>query len=282
MSIPVHDLKALRLQAYALRKDIITMVSNAKSGHPGGALGMAELFTVLYHYHAHIQPDNPLWEQRDYILVSNGHTCPVWYAALASRGFFNKDELNNFRKINSLLQGHPHMPTTPGVENSGGPLGQGTSQAVGIAFGLQLKNNDRDVYCITSDGEHQEGQSWEAIMLAARYKLNNLIFIVDWNRIQIGGSTEPMIGDLEHKYQSFGWKTYTVDGHDITAIKQALDDARNHKESPAVLLAQTIPGKGVDFMENDYAWHGKAPNAEQTAQALEQLDKEIARIHNDL
>jgi len=277
ITIPKEDLCRLELQANAIRQDIIRMVHTARSGHPGGALGLADVFTVLYHYHARIRAEDPLWPDRDYVLLSNGHACPVWYAALASKGFFDANELMNFRKISSLLQGHPHMPDTPGVENSGGPLGQGTSQAVGIALGLRLQSKTSDVYCICSDGEHQEGQVWEAVQFAGRERLGNLVFFMDWNHIQIDGRTPDITNDeryYKQSYEAFGWRVFSIKNHDICLLKNTLENARNYRKGPVLILADTIPGKGVDFMENNHKWHGRAPNDAEKEDALRQLEAE--------
>lgn len=269
---PVKELKKI---ANLIRQDIILMLARAGSGHPAGALGMTDIFSILYFnilQHTPHQPKSPL---RDRLILSNGHICPVLYATLARAGYFPLVELKTLRKINSRLQGHPHNLSLPGVETSGGPLGQGISQAVGMALAGKIDHAHYRVFCITSDAEHDEGQLWEAVMTANKYKLNNLINIVDLNGIQIDGFTRDImpLGSLRQKYQAAGWKVWEMPGHDYPRIIRTLKLALAEKKQPVVILAKTIPGKGVSFMENKYEWHGKAPNVRETALALEELQQ---------
>ncbi|MFA5127120.1 MAG: transketolase [Patescibacteria group bacterium] len=270
-----YSIKELKRVANLIRQDIIMMLARAGSGHPAGSLGMADIFTILYFQilqHTPHQPNSPL---RDRLVLSNGHICPVLYATLARAGYFPLIELKNLRKINSRLQGHPHNLSLPGVETSSGPLGQGISQSLGMALAGKIDKKNYRVFCITSDAEHNEGQSWEAVMLANKYKLNNLINIVDVNGIQIDGNTCDImpLGSLKQKYQAFGWKVLEMPGHDYAQIIRTLRIAKSSKKQPVVILAKTIPGKGVTFMENKYEWHGKAPNVRETALALEELQQ---------
>lgn len=272
--------KELDLIANTARQEVIKMLVEAKSGHTAGPLGMAEIFTVLYYDGAKIDSTSPHWEGRDYIFLSNGHICPIWYVTLAMKGFFPKEELAKFRKINSLLQGHPHNETVPGVENSGGPLAQGLSQAAGCALALKIDKKQNKVYCLCSDGEHDEGQAWEAAMFAAHYKLDNLILIMDRNDIQIDGPTHKIMNlePLAEKYRAFGWEVFEIDGHDIAQIKKALHKAQAAQEKPTMIIAKTVPGKGVKEFENNYEWHGKPPSEEQGKKALEELQRTREKI----
>jgi transketolase len=265
--------KELELQANAARQEIIKMLVNANSGHTAGPLGMADIFTVLYHDWAKVDPKNADWEGRDYVYLSNGHICPVWYVTLATKGFFPKEELAHFRKINALLQGHPHNETTPGVENSGGPLAQGISQAAGCALALKIDQKPNRVYCFCGDGEQDEGQVWEAVMFAAHQKLDNLTMIVDRNDIQIDGPTHEIMNlePFADKYRAFGWNVLEIDGHNISEIKKALTKAVATMGKPTVIIATTVPGKGCSEFERKYEWHGKVPNKEQGEKALAEL-----------
>ena len=249
------------------------MLLEAGSGHSAGPLDMADVFTVLYFNVMKHQPDNPKWDGRDYLVLSCGHINPVLYATLAEAGYFPKDELKTLRKINSRLQGHPHNLDLPGLETSSGPLAQGVSQAVGIAYGLTMDHKHNQVYLVMSDGEQQEGQVWEAVMFAGKYKLHNLTAIMDRNNIQIDGYTENIMSleNLKGKYEAFNWHVLEVDGHNIQKIIDACMEAKAIYEKPTLIIAHTIAGKGVDFMEGDYKWHGTPPNKEQAAKALEEL-----------
>lgn len=272
-----HNTAELKKIANQIRQDVIEMLVKAKSGHPGGSLGMADIFTVLYFNvlnHTPQQPKNPL---RDRLILSNGHICPVLYATLARAGYFPLVKLKSLRKINSPLQGHPERNSLPGIETSSGPLGQGISQAVGMALAGKLDHKKHHIFCITSDAEHNEGQVWEALMTAHKYKLDNFINIVDLNGIQIDGYTKDImpLESLEKKYLSFGWRVLKMDGHNLKQIISTLNKAKDSKNRPTVILAKTILGKGVKFMENKYVWHGQAPDEKQAGQALNELKNAI-------
>lgn len=265
----------LEHMAYQLRGDVIRMLEHAGSGHSAGPLGLAEIFSALYFHILNIKPDNPEWDDRDMFFLSNGHCVPIQYAAMAEAGFFDKKELTTLRKFGSRLQGHPERTKLPGLENTSGPLGSGLSQAAGVAYTLQYidKQPHRFVYAVTGDGELNEGNIWEAAMFAGKYKLSQLIVIVDRNNIQIDGTTEQVmpLEDLHGKWESFGWHVQEIDGHNIESIIDATSMARAVTNMPSVIIAHTIPGKGVDFMEYDYHWHGMPPNSEQAKDALHKL-----------
>lgn len=268
--------KELKNTANLIRQDIIEILTIAGSGHPGGSLGMADIFAVLYFNILNHSPKNPYAHNRDRLVLSNGHICPVLYASLARAEYFPLSKLKTLRQINSPLQGHPHINSVPGIENSSGPLGQGISIAVGMALAAKMAKTKNHIICITSDGEHDEGQVWEALMLANKYKLDNLINIVDQNNIQIDGYTKDImpLGSLKKKYESFGWHVLQTDGHDIDKIIKILKQAKQYRSGPVVIIAKTILGKGVSFMENNFDWHGKAPNQEEAKQALKELTNE--------
>ena len=272
----VDQIAKLKKISQQLRKSVIRELLAADSGHSAGCLGFADVLAVLYFHAMRLDPENPNWEDRDIFVMSNGHYAPLLYATLAERGFFYKKELANLRKFDSKLQGHPERGSLPGIETTSGPLGCGLSQAAGMAYSLQYLggNSERFVYCSLGDGELDEGNIWEAAMFAKKYNLANLIAIVDRNNIQIGGDTEKvmLLGDLADKWRSFGWGAQEIDGHDHLAIIQAIDKAKNARQ-PSVIIAHTIPGRGVDFMEYDYRWHGKSPNAEEAERALAQLSE---------
>jgi transketolase len=268
-----EHLKILEKKACEIREDIIKMLLEARSGHSAGSLGMADVFTALYFSVLNHNPENPIWSDRDRLVLSNGHIAPVLYAALAHSGYFQREELFTLRRINSRLQGHPHFGSLPGVENTSGSLGQGLSQAIGMTIAGRLDNKKYWVYCITSDGEHDEGQTWEAIMFAGKNKLHNLTNIIDRNNIQIDGFTEDImpLEPLKEKYESFGWHVLEANGHNIRGIVDACNEAKSILEKPSCIIAHTIPGKGVDFMEADPAWHGKFPSPEEAKKALAEL-----------
>lgn len=274
------NIKRLSLIANTLRCDIINMLAEAKSGHSGGPLGLADIFSCLYFKILSHRPKQPNWEDRDRLILSNGHVCPVLYVSLARSGYFDVKELKTLRKLGSKLQGHPHRESLMGVENTSGPVGQGLSQACGIALGLRYDKKKSFVYCVTSDGEHDEGQTWEAILFASKYKLSNLINIIDRNNIQIDGFTSDVmpLGLLEEKYKSFGWRVLSISGNNIKQILNAISKAKQDKAKPTVIVAHTTPGKGVSFMENRFEWHGKAPNKEQAQQALIELQAQRSKI----
>ena len=267
------SLKDLQYKANDIRQDIISMLLEAKSGHSAGPLGIADVFTALYFKIMRHDPTNPNWPGRDRLVLSCGHICPVLYATLAHSGYFPKEELMTLRKFGTRLHGHPHNLALPGIETSSGPLAQGASQAVGMALALRIDHSQSRVYLIMSDGEQQEGQIWEAVMFAGNKKLHNLTAIIDRNNIQIDGYTEdvmPLEG-LRAKYEAFNWHVLEVDGHNMQAIINACNEAKAIYEKPTVIIAHTIPGKGVDFMEGQFQWHGKPPNLDQAKQAIHDL-----------
>ena len=270
---------ALRRAAARLRLDVLEEVFSAQSGHPGGALSSAEIFTWLYNKELNVDPAQPRWPDRDRFVLSKGHSSPGLYAALARRGFFDPALLPTFRKSGSILQGHPDMKKCPGVDMTSGSLGQGVSAACGMALAGKLDGAVWRVYTLLGDGEMEEGQVWEAAMFAAHNKLDNLCWIVDSNGLQIDGPVEQVAGPgpLDKKFEGFGFHVLKVDGHDFDALEAAFAAARAEKGRPTVILAATVKGKGVSFMENQVGWHGKAPNAEQYAQAKQELEAELAR-----
>jgi len=265
----------LNQKANELRKDVIGMLNAAGSGHTAGSLDLADIFTALYFDILKFDPQNPDWSDRDIFVLSNGHTVPIQYAAMAEAGFFEKSELSTLRKLGSRLQGHPERVKLPGIENTSGPLGSGLSQAAGAAYVIQYldKNKHRFVYTIMGDGELDEGNIWEAAMFAGKNKLSQLIAFVDRNNIQIDGTTEEVmpLESLKNKWESFGWFVIEIDGHNIESITDAASQGRAITNRPTVVIAHTIPGKGVDFMEYDYKWHGMPPNSEQAKIALQKL-----------
>ena len=272
---PLHDKKLKRLEEKAnqIRQDIIAMLTEAGSGHSAGPLGMADIFTAFYFHILNHDPKRPDWPERDRLILSNGHICPVRYAAMAHAGYFPMEELKTLRKLNTRLQGHPHRTALPGVETTSGPLGSGISQSIGIALAAKLDNKKYRVYCLTSDGEHDAGNTWEAIMLAGKRKLSNLTVIIDRNNIQIDGHTEDVmpLEPLKDKYEAFNWHVLEVDGHNIEEFVDAVNEAKAIYEKPTVIIAHTIPGKGVSFMENNYLWHGIPPKPEEAKVALKEL-----------
>ena len=265
----------LEKKANDVRKDIIRMLEAAGSGHSAGPLGLADIVTALYFNVMNIDPANPEWADRDMFFLSNGHTVPVQYAVMAERGYFDVDELKTLRKFGSRLQGHPERTKLPGLENTSGPLGSGLSQAAGYAYSLQYIDDakHRFVYVVTGDGELDEGNIWEAAMFAGKYKLSQLIVFIDRNNIQIDGSTDDVmpLENLRGKWESFGWHVQEIDGHNIDSVIDAASMARAISNKPSVIISHTIPGKGVDFMEYDYKWHGVPPNKDQAKEALHKL-----------
>lgn len=272
---PKLTVPQLQLKANHIREDIIRMLEAAGSGHSAGPLGLADLFSALYFDILNIRPQEPEWAERDMFFLSNGHTVPVQYAAMAEAGYFEKEELLTLRKLGSRLQGHPEREKLPGLENTSGPLGSGLSQAAGYAYTLQYidANPHRFVYVVTGDGELNEGNIWEAAMFAGKYKLSQLIVFIDRNNIQIDGNTEDVmpLENLKGKWESFGWHVLEIDGHNIESIIDAASQGRAVTNRPTVVITHTIPGKGVDFMEYDYHWHGMPPNSEQAKDALAKL-----------
>ncbi len=265
--------EALREKAKDIRRDIIRAVYSAGSGHPGGSLSAADILAVLYFNEMNIDTNNKEMWDRDRFVLSKGHATPALYSVLAERGFFPVEDLLTFRKIGSKLQGHPDMIKVPGVEMSTGSLGQGFSAAVGMALANKLDNNPARVFVLLGDGELQEGLVWEAFMAAAHFKLDNLVAIIDWNGLQIDGKNEDVmnVNPIEDKLKSFNWMTTVIDGHNMENIDAALAQARNHKDAPFAIIARTIKGKGVSYMENNHGWHGKAPSEEQAKQAVTEL-----------
>ncbi|MGM9526074.1 MAG: transketolase [Peptococcaceae bacterium] len=271
--MPVNE-QMLKEQAKEIRKDIVIMIGQAKSGHPGGSLSAAEILTYLYFEEMNIDPKNPKWEDRDRFVLSKGHAAPVLYAALARRGYFPVEELSTLRKIGSHLQGHPDMNKVPGVDMSTGSLGTGFSAATGMALACKLDQKENYVYTLLGDGELQEGQVWEAAMSAAHYKLDNLIAFVDNNGLQIDGNIDDVLSPnpIDAKFAAFGWHVLTIDGHDFGQIAAAVAAAKAEKGRPTMIVAKTVKGKGVSYMENQAGWHGSAPNEEQVAAALTELN----------
>ncbi|MCI5629488.1 MAG: transketolase [Clostridiales bacterium] len=269
----MRDHKGLNEIANVIRKDIVSMICKSKSGHPGGSLSAVEILTALYFDQMNIDPTNPKMEDRDRFVLSKGHAAPALYATLSERGYFDKEELNHLRQIGSMLQGHPDMKKIPGVEMSTGSLGQGFSVACGMAMAAKLDNAPWNVYALLGDGEVQEGIIWEAAMSAAHYKLDNMIAFLDYNGLQIDGDVESVmnINPIEDKFKTFGWNVITIDGHDFDQIFAALDMAKDTVDKPTMIIAKTIKGKGVSFMENQASWHGSAPSEEQLQQALSEL-----------
>lgn len=279
-----YSIDELQTIANSLREDIIKMLLHAKSGHSAGPLGLAEIFTALYFDVLKHDPKKPNWSERDRLILSNGHCVPVQYAAMAHSGYFDKKELQTLRQFGSRLQGHPERKILPGLETTSGPLGCGLSQACGMSIAMKMdKLTHRFIYVVMGDGELDEGNVWEAAMLANKYNLSNITGIIDRNNIQIDGPTEEImpLEDLKSKWESFGWHVVEVDGHNIESIIDACAMSRANTLKPSVIIAHTIPGKGVDFMEYDYSWHGKPPNKEDANKALRELRTLGGRIRNE-
>lgn len=291
--LSAHDIKQLELKAGTIRLDIIKMLVEAGSGHSAGPLGMADVFTALYFNVLKQDPKDPAFPGRDRLVLSNGHICPVLYATLAHAGYFPVSELKTLRKFGTRLQGHPHRGTLPGIETTSGPLGSGLSQACGMALAFRMDGKKNWVYCVTSDGEHDAGNTWEAIMFAGKYKLANLTVIIDRNNIQIDGFTEDImpLEPIREKYEAFNWHVLEVDGHNFEEVINACNEAKAIQNKPVVIIAHTIPGKGVDFMENDFRWHGNPPGTiqppgsppkdEQTKIALKELRTLQGKIRSE-
>ena len=269
----MRDHKGLNEITRNIRKDIVTMIHGSKSGHPGGSLSAVEILTALYFDEMNIDPENPKKEDRDRFVLSKGHAAPVLYATLAQKGYFDREELKGLRKINRMLQGHPDMKGTPGVEMSTGSLGQGFSVACGMAMASKLDNAPWRVYALLGDGEVQEGIVWEAAMSAAHYKLDNMVAFLDYNGLQIDGKTEDVmnIGPIVDKFKAFGWNVIEIDGHDFDQIFAALDMAKETVGKPTMIVAKTVKGKGISYMENQAGWHGNAPSDSDLEQALIEL-----------
>lgn len=270
----------LQKKAVEVRKGIVTGVYNAKSGHPGGSLSAADLFTYLYFEEMNVDPKNPEDENRDRFVLSKGHTAPGYYAALALKGFFPIEDLKTLRHVGSYLQGHPDKKHTPGVDMSSGSLGQGLSVAVGMALAAKIQGKDYRTYCLCGDGEIQEGQIWEAAMFAGHRKLDNLCVIVDNNNLQIDGTVEDVCSPypIDEKFRAFNFHVININGNDFDEIDKAFAEAKAHKGEPTAIIAHTVKGKGVSFMEDKAGWHGKAPNEEEYKIAMEELEKEAAAL----
>ena len=270
-----EKVKYLKEKSREVRKNIIEMIYIAQSGHPGGALSAADIMTALYFDILNIDPKNPRWADRDRVILSKGHACPVWYSCLAMRGYFPIKELNTLRKFESILQGHPDMVKTPGVDITTGSLGQGLSMGVGMALEGKLVGKDFRVFVILGDGEINEGQVWEAAASAYKYKLNKLIAIVDKNRLQMDGFTEEIMPmePIDKKFKAFNWKVYTINGHNMEEILISIENAKKVKDRPVCIIANTVKGKGVSFMENIREWHGKAPNYQEYLKAIQEIEE---------
>ena len=279
----IQDIHKLEEKAVLIRVDIIKMLLEAGSGHSAGPLGMADIFSALYFNILSHDPTKPDWSERDRLILSNGHICPVRYAAMAHAGYFPISELKTLRKLGSRLQGHPHRTSLPGIETTSGPLGSGLSQAAGLALAGRIDRAHWRVICLMSDGEQDAGNTWEAAMLAGKNKLHNLTALIDRNNIQIDGFTENImpLENLRAKYEAFNWHVLEIDGHNIQEIINAFDQAKAIFEKPTVIIAHTIPGKGVDFMENKFEWHGKPPNKEEAKLALDELRTLEGKIHSE-
>ncbi len=278
-----EKIKELELKANDIRKSIIEMLVEAGSGHTAGPLGMADIFTALYFHILNHDPKNPFWEERDRVILSNGHITPVRYAAMAHAGYFPVEELKTLRKFGSRLQGHPEREKLPGVETTSGPLGSGLGQAAGIAYGMRMDSKKTRVYCLMSDGEQEAGNTWESAMFAGKYKLANLTGIIDRNNIQIDGLVENImpLEPLAAKYEAFNWHVLEINGHNFEEIVNAVETAKAVTEKPTVIIANTIPGKGIPEIEYDYKWHGTPPNKEQAKQWLHELRTLQDRIESE-
>lgn len=283
IELPDKKIKDLELKANQARQLVIEMLLAAGSGHAAGSLGMADIFTAFYFHILKHDPTNPAWPDRDRLILSNGHICPIRYATMAMSGYFPVEELKTLRKLGTRLQGHPHRTSLPGLETTSGPLGEGISQAIGIALAGKLDKKDYQTYVVSSDGEHEEGNTWEAVMFAGKNKLSNLTGIVDRNNIQIDGLTENVmpLEPFKAKYESFNWNVLEIDGNNVREFINAIDLAKSVSEKPTVIIANTIPGMGVSFMEKDFAWHGKAPNAEEAKKAMDELRTLQGRIETE-
>ncbi len=279
----ITDIRKLELKANLIRQDIVRMLVAAGSGHSAGPLGMADVFTALYFNVMNHNPRNPKWADRDRFVLSNGHICPLWYATLAHAGYFPVKELVTLRKLGTRLQGHPHNISLPGIENSGGPLGQGLSQGIGMALAAKIDKKRYRVFVAAGDGELDEGQIWEAVMFAGKNRLNNITLIVDRNNIQIDGYTEDVmpLEPLKEKFEAFSWHVIEIDGHNMRSIIDACREADAIFEKPVAIIAHTIPGKGVDFMEKDFLWHGKPPKPEEARVALHELRTLKGKIRSE-
>ncbi len=283
MALSDEQNKILEEKAQAIRKTIIEMLVEAKSGHTAGPLGLADIFSALYFHILKHDPKLPEWNDRDRLVLSNGHTVPVRYSAMAHAGYFSLEECKTLRKLGSRLQGHPERARLLGLETTSGPLGEGLSQAAGMAYALRMDGGKQRVYCVMSDGEQQEGNIWEAVMFAGKYKLSGLTAIMDRNNIQIDGMTEDVmpLESLREKYEAFNWHVLEVSGHDIPAFISAVDQAKTIYEKPTLIIAHTIPGKGVPEIEFDYRWHGKPPTKEEGKRFLAEIRTLKGKVPNE-
>lgn len=273
-------MRELEIFATKVRMGVIEGTYNAKAGHPGGSLSIAEVLSYLYNCEMRVNPDKPMDENRDRLVLSKGHTAPALYAALALKGFFPTEEIKHLRHLGALLQGHPDMKTIPGIDMSSGSLGQGISTACGMALSAKFSNEDYRVYTILGDGEIEEGQVWEAAMFAANKKLDNLVAYVDFNNLQIDGTLDEVNSPcpIDEKFKAFGWEVITIDGHDFNQIEAAYEKAKATKGKPTCIIATSVKGKGVSYMENVAGWHGKAPNAEEYGIAMDELNAKLAEL----
>lgn len=283
MSVTEKEAQHIAQKAETIRETIVRMLVKAKSGHTAGPLGMADVFATLYFHSLQHDPTDPLWSERDRLVLSNGHIAPVLYATMAHAGYFPVEECMTLRQFGTRLQGHPERTKLPGIETTSGPLGSGLSQASGIAYGLRLDSKRNRVFCLMSDGEQQEGNTWEAVLFAGKNKLDNLTAIMDRNNIQIDGRTENImpLEPLADKYRAFNWHVLEVDGHNIEEIADAVESAKGIHDMPTLIIAHTIPGKGVPEIENDYRWHGKPPSKEEEAQFLKALRTLGGAVHEE-
>jgi len=274
------SINALEISACEARIELMNILEMAKSGHSAGPLGLADIFTAMYFHILKHDPKNPEWEGRDRLCLSCGHVVPIRYVVMAQAGYFPKEELKTFRQINSRLQGHPSYVDMHALEHSSGPLGQGSSVSVGKAIAAQKNGQKHTVFCVVSDGEQQEGQTWEAAMLAGKMKLNNLVWIMDRNNIQIDGKTEDVmpLEPLREKYEAFNWHVLEIDGNNMQDIIDSCNLAKTIDEKPTMIIAHTIPGKGVGFMEQDFQWHGKVPSAEEATKARTELETQLEKL----
>ena len=280
MSVTDDEVKMIEGKAEAIRETILSMLVAAGSGHTAGPLGMADIFAAFYFHILKHDAKDPLWEERDRLMLSNGHIVPVQYATMAHAGYFPIEECLTLRKFGSRLQGHPERERLPGLETTAGPLGEGLSQACGMAYGLRMDGKRTRVYCLMSDGEQQEGNTWEAVMFAGKYKLSNLTAVIDRNNIQIDGMTEDVmpLESLRAKYEAFNWHVLEVNGHNIEEFCDAVDTAKAIFEKPTVIIAHTIPGKGIPEIEFDYRWHGKPPSKEEAERFMKALRSGDGRV----
>ena len=278
-----EKIKFLEEMAATIRQDIIDMVVHAGSGHVGGPLGMADVFTALYFHILNHDPKNPDWPDRDRLMLSNGHICPVRYAAMARAGYFPIDELKTLRKLGTRLQGHPHRTALPGVETTSGPLGSGLSQAVGVALAAKMDGKKMNIYCMMSDAEQESGQIWEAALLAGKHRLDNLTAVIDRNNIQIDGMTEDImpLEPLRAKYEVFNWHVLDINGHNFEEIVNAFETAKAIYEKPVLIISHNIPGKGVDFMEFSFPWHSRSFKPEEATAAINQLRTLEGKIRSE-